>query len=217
MSIDVKKLLETAISNVEDSRPRNLQKSIGPSSLGGCSRKVWLQLQGQKPVNETERMAAWMGTAIHAAIAEGLKMDNLFDEPFLIEHPVERDGIIGNVDLFVKEYGAVVDWKSTKKSGVRYFPKDQQVWQVQVYGWMLTGMGYDVKTVSLCAIPRDGVLKDVVVHTEPYDEAKALEAIKWLEDIKATDEAPAPEMKAAQFCQSYCQFWTPDGSVCPGL
>lgn len=219
--MDVKKLLETAIRNVEDSRPRTLQVALGPSAAGGCERRAWLQLKGAPEVNVTEQMPAWMGSGIHALIAEGMEMENTFGDRYLIEHKVERDGLVGNCDLFDTQEGAVVDWKSTKKNGLRYFPKPQQIWQVQLYGWMLSGMGHTVNTVSLAAIPRDGVLGDVKIHTEPYDESVALEALEWLRRVQASEEMPEPidlsgkPMNEKNLCMAYCPFWSVDGSVCP--
>jgi hypothetical protein len=210
--MDVQKLFDMAVSNVENSKPRNHQKAIGPSALGGCKRRVWLQLQDAPKTNETERLPSWMGTAIHEVIAEGIKMDDPFGDRYLIEHRVEREGMFGSVDFFDPETGAVVDWKTIKKSGARYFPKEQQRWQVQVYGWMLAGQGHDVQTVSLVGIPRDGTSSDVVIHTEPYDETVALEALEWLEGVKGLEEAPDPEMPAKTFCAAYCDYF----GACPG-
>jgi hypothetical protein len=215
------KYLETAISNVENSRARNLQKEIGPSALGGCARQVWYQLQDTPKQQETESLATFMGTAIHKEIAEGLKIQDVFGDELLIEQAIERDGLKGNVDLFVKSTGEVIDWKSSKKSTFNSkrwpWPSEKNIWQVQVYGWMLTGMGYDVKTVTLVGIPRDGLLAETVEHSMPYDESIALKALDWLRGVQEASEAPAPEKRAALWCSKYCDYFTPDGSVCAGL
>ena len=71
--------------------------------------------------------------------------------------------------------------------------------------------------MSLVAIARDGDERDVKVHTEPYDESIALEALGWLATVKEAADAPAPE-KDASYCQHYCQFYDASGEMgCVGL
>lgn len=206
-----KETLINALTAVDKARPRSLQTAIGVSSLGGCRRKVWLQLQNTPETNPTSSLAAIMGTAIHAAIEKAFEgADNI-----LIEHRVELDGLPpATIDFFDEAAGEVVDWKTTKKSGLAYFPSTQQRWQVQVYGYLMAKSGFQVNRVSLVAIARDGDEDDVKVHTEPFDEAVALEALAWLEDVKNRTEAPAPEKDAASFCKKYCGFY---GSACTGI
>jgi hypothetical protein len=77
--------------------------------------------------------------------------------------------------------------------------------------------GHNVKRVSLVAIARDGDERDVKVHTEDYNEAMALEALSWLEAIKASDTAPEPE-REENYCQHYCKFYDASGQLgCVGL
>ncbi len=57
----------------------------------------------------------------------------------------------------------------------------------------------------------------VKVHTEDYDEAMALEALSWLEAIKASDTAPEPE-REENYCKFYCKFYDASGQLgCVGL
>ena len=122
-----------------------------------------------------------------------------------------------HVDLFVPSTGAVIDWKTSKVKNLSYFPSKQQRWQVQVYGYLLAKNGYDVKTVNLVAIARDGAEKDVKVHSEPYDESVALEALNWLAAVKASTTLPEPE-KDASFCKDYCQYYDATEQMgCGGL
>jgi RecB family exonuclease len=123
---------------------------------------------------------------------------------------VQRGEMMGHVDLFDKLQGAVVDYKTTTKKNVKYFPSKQQRWQVQVYGWLLSEE-HQVKTVNLVAICRDGDEDDIRVHSEPYSEEMALEALEWLAEVKARETAPPPE-KPARFCKHYCGFF---GGACP--
>lgn len=191
---------------------RSKQEAVGPSEVGGCRRKVWLKLQGQEKVNQnTLRLASVMGTAIHSHIEEAFRKQDPFGERYLLEIEVEAAGIMGHVDMYDIEKMEIIDWKTTKKSNLTYFPSKQQRWQVQMYGWLLEKNNKPVKNVTLVAIARDGDERDIVYHTEPYDEAIALEALKWLREVEQMTEAPAPE-KDVMFCKNYCAYYDPTGA-----
>jgi CRISPR/Cas system-associated exonuclease Cas4 (RecB family) len=215
---DPKELLLYVLHNKDASRSRSTQKQVGPSEIGGCRRKVWYRLQGQPETNENQsKLAAIMGTAIHAAIEEAIQHIDPESKEYLVETEVAYGDMKAHIDLFVPSTGAVIDWKTSKVKNLSYFPSKQQRWQVQVYGYLLSKNGYEVKTVNLVAIARDGAEKDVKVHTEAYDEAIALEAFEWLNQVKASDALPAPE-KDESFCKDYCQYFDPTEEMgCGGL
>ena len=213
--MDIKELLIKALHEKENKRGRSTQVQIGPSELGGCRRKVWYRLNGQPETNDNEvKLAAIMGTAIHAAIENALA-DN---QEVLLEKTVEFGGMKAHVDCFIPGTGDVVDWKTVKVKNLSYFPSEQQRWQVQVYGYLISKSGLGkVQNVNLVAIPRDGDERDILVHSEPYDEAIALEALNWLEAIRTTQEAPAPE-RHESYCKSYCKFYDASGEMgCVGI
>jgi CRISPR/Cas system-associated exonuclease Cas4 (RecB family) len=212
--IDPKELLLTALKAGDAKRSRSTQVQIGLSELGGCRRKVWYRLNDQPETNDGElKLAAIMGTAIHTEIEKALS-----DNPdVLLETEVEYNGMKAHIDCFVPGTGDVIDWKTSKVKNLGYFPTTQQRWQVQVYGYLLAKNGHKVERVSLVAIARDGDERDVKVHTEPYNEAMALEALGWLSAVKEAAEAPAPE-KDASYCQFYCKFYDASGQMgCVGL
>jgi len=191
---DPKELLLTALRAGDAKRSRSTQVQIGPSEVGGCRRKVWYRLNDQPETNDNElKLAAIMGTAIHAEIEKALA-----DNPdVLIETEVEYNGMKAHIDCFVPGTGDVIDWKTSKVRNLSYFPSLQQRW--------------------LVAIARDGDERDVKVHTEDYDESIALEALGWLAAVKEAAEAPAPE-KDASYCQHYCKFYDASGQMgCVGL
>lgn len=196
---------------------RSKQEQVGPSEIGGCRKKVWLKLQGQEKVNpNTLRLASIMGTAIHTYIQEAFHAQDPFGERFLLENEFNAAGIKGHVDMYDKVNQEVVDWKTTKKSNLTYFPSKQQRWQVQLYGYLISESGLPVKNVTLVALARDGDERDIVYHTEPYDAEVAAEAIDWLIDVRNRTEAPAPE-KDAFFCKHYCGYYDPTNTVgCSG-
>jgi CRISPR/Cas system-associated exonuclease Cas4 (RecB family) len=219
--IDLQSVVTKSLTAYDGSRDRSQQVEIGPSSIGGCSRRVWHDLKRTPKVNETEKLAAILGTFIHAGMEEAIKREDPFGDNFLIEIEVSHDGLKGHCDLFVKDEGLVVDWKSIKKSGLRYFGSQQQRYQIHVYGWLLEKNGYEVKEVSLVGIPRDGKMEEIKIFREPYDRALAEEGLAWLENIKQLVEnnspAPAPE-KFAKFCADYCPYFDRTGEIgCPSM
>ncbi len=205
-----KETLIKALVAQDDARPRSQQKTVGVSSLGDCRRKVWHILNGDKGTNTTSRLPAILGTAIHATIEAAMANDKV-----LIEHRVEIDGYPpATIDYFDTETGEVVDWKTIKMSGRDYFVSQQKRWQIQVYGYLLNKSGYEVKTVTLVGIPRDGTEDDIIVYSEPYDPAVAEQAFAWLKAVQDQVEPPAPERDAVSFCRKYCQFY---GTLCSGI
>ena len=213
--MDIKEKLIKALHDKENNRPRSTQVQIGPSELGGCRRKVWYRLNDQPETNDAElKLAAIMGTAIHSAIESAFAGDN----SIVLEQTVEFNGMKAHVDAFVPETGDVIDWKTVKAKNLSYFPSQQQRWQVQVYGYLIDKAGKGKpRTVNLVAIPRDGDERDIKVHSEPYDESIALEALSWLEAIKESAEAPAPE-RDESYCKFYCKYFDASGEMgCVGL
>ena len=215
---DPKELLLHVLHSKDASRDRSQQTEVGPSEIGGCRRKVWYRLNAQPETNENQsKLAAIMGTAIHAAIEEAIGAIDPEGKEYLVETEVAFGDMKAHVDLFVPSTGAVIDWKTSKIKNMSYFPSNQQRWQVQVYGYLLSKNGYEVKTVNLVAIARDGNEKDVKVHTEPYDEVMALAALSWLANVKASTTLPEPE-KDQSFCKDYCQYYDATEQMgCGGL
>jgi len=155
-----------------------------------------------------------MGTAIHGAIESALKNN----KDVVLEAEVEHDGMKAHVDCYLPDTGDVVDWKTVKAKNLSYFPSQQQRWQVQTYGYLIeqSGLG-KVHNVHLVAIPRDGDERDIKVHSEPYDESVALEALSWLAAVKESADAPAPE-KDESYCKFYCKYYDASGEMgCVGL
>jgi hypothetical protein len=218
--IDLQGMLIKSLEAFDSQRDRSQQVEVGPSSIGGCRRQVYHILKQSPKVNsDTESLASILGTFIHSGIAEAIKREDPFGDNFIIEQEVTFGNLKGHVDLFIKDLGMVVDWKTTKKTSLRYFPKLQQRMQVQVYGYLLAQNGHEVKNVALVAIPRDGIMTEIRAHVEAYDEALALEGLAWLNDLRAlvTLNGPAPEpTERLNFCAAYCDFYDPTGEVgCP--
>lgn len=205
-----------AITSTSKGSARSNQVSIGPSEIGGCRRRTWNRLNGIQETNpNTLGLAAIMGSAIHDYIQKAFSAQDPFGERYLLESAFEFGELKGHIDMYDKEKAEVIDWKTTKKTGLAYFPSRQQRWQVQLYGYLVEQNNLPIQTVTLVAIPRDGDERDIMFHSEPYDRAVALEALEWLGAIKHSTEPPAPEMDAS-FCKHYCPYYDATGLVgCP--
>jgi len=217
--VNPKELLLTVLHEKDANKSRSKQTQVGPSEIGGCRRKVWYRLNDQPETNfQLKKLAAIMGTAIHSEIEKAIEAIDPNGEKYWVETEVEFNGIKAHIDLFIPETGSVVDWKTVKVKNLSYFPSAQQRWQVQVYGYLLEQSGKaKVKDVNLVAIARDGDEDNVRIHTEPYDEDIALEALEWLTEVKRMETAPEPE-KDSNFCKSYCQYYDESGMMgCTGL
>ena len=213
--IDPKQLLLDALKSKDASKSRSTQVQIGPSELGGCRRKVWYRLNNQPETNTSElKLAAIMGTAIHTEIEKALS-DN---KDVVLESEVEYNGMKAHIDCWIPSTGDVIDWKTVKKQNLSYFPTQQQRWQVQVYGYLIDKSGTGKpRNVSLVAIARDGDERDVKVHTEPYNESMALDALNWLEGVKASVTIPEPE-RDESFCKHYCKYYDATDDIgCVGI
>lgn len=215
---EIAKMLVGSLSAHDSQRDRSTQKEVGPSSIGDCKRRVWSFLTDQPKVNETDSLAAIMGTFIHAGIAEAIKREDPFGDNFMIEQEFSVEGLKGHVDLYIKDRAQVVDWKTTKVKSLRYFPSKQQRMQVQVYGYLIEENGLPVENVTLVALARDGSSQDVREHTEPYNREMALEGLAWLKDVQemARDGVIPDGEKDLFFCQSFCQYYDATGvNGCP--
>jgi len=218
--MDIQKMLSGALTAHDNQKDRSLQVEIGPSQIGDCRRRVYHQIIGTPKLNQTESLAAILGTFIHAGVAEAIKREDPFKDNFLIEQEFEFDGLKGHCDLYIKDERHVVDWKTTKVKSLRFFPSEQQKMQVQLYGWLLSNNGYEVDKVSLVAIARDGAFSDIKVHTEAFDPEIAQRGLQWLAEVKQNAIEllpPAPE-KYVQFCAPYCSYYDPTGATgCPSI
>jgi CRISPR/Cas system-associated exonuclease Cas4 (RecB family) len=216
---DPKELLIEVLRAKDAGRARSKQTQVGPSELGGCRRKVWYRINGREATNNNElKLAAIMGTAIHAEIEKSISVLDPKGEKYLVETEVEYNGMKAHIDLYIPETGDVIDWKTVKVKNLSYFPTQQQRWQVQVYGYLLDKSGKGKpRTVNLVAIARDGDERDVKVHSEPYDPKMAEEALNWLAAIKESAVAPEPE-RDQSYCRFYCKYFDESGKVgCTGI
>ena len=205
----IKETLVKRLTEQDNQRSRSTQVNVGPSEIGGCSRRLWYKLNGYTRTNDnTLRLPAIMGTAIHTMI------EAVFADTAGFETEVElSDGTItGHVDLIDVHNKIIWDWKTITKSGIGYFGSGQQIDQIMIYGYLANLNGYEIEQVGLVGIPRDGNEDDIVEVVYAYDEARAREAVQKLDNIKSMFEPPRQE-KDASFCVRFCDYY----GLCEGI
>ena len=175
-------VVKTLVAN-DNARARSQQVAIGPSAVGGCQRRLWHDIAETQPTNVGDKLGAILGTFIHTGIEEAIRREDPFGVQYQLEIAVEYNGMPGHVDCYDTINQTVIDWKTIKKGSGRYFGRSnrQQIWQIHLYGYLLTQNGYTVKDVALVGIPRDGKMTDILVHIEPYSQQIALQALEHLE------------------------------------
>jgi hypothetical protein len=183
--------MRDALQRHENSRPRSVQKTLGPSELGTpCDRQVALKLAG---VQRHERGLPWApmcGTAVHGLMEEVLRAENerLGRERWIIEQQVQLDDeLSGHGDAYDTDWGMVVDWKYTgttarRKASRRTVPNHELVSpdyriQAHLYGLGHRNAGRDVRYVRLVLLARSHDYAESVEWTEPYDERIAVDAM----------------------------------------
>lgn len=175
-------IIEDAIVNA----PRSLQTTIGPSELGtSCDRCLIHKLAG----TPERRDVAWLpfvGTAMHATLEDVvLRHEFASVAPrFLTEHrrmvgTVGGQEITGSTDVFDVASGTVVDYKlvgpttitAARSQGATLLYQRQ----AQLYGKGWQDAGYQVRSVAIWFLPRNGVsLSAGYVWQAPYDRDVAL-------------------------------------------
>lgn len=214
--------LQAVIANAGIYSPRSKQISIGPSELGHeCTRRMAYKLLDWEKPNVTSggSWAAQVGTAIHAYLADVFSKV----EGFEVEQRVTiRSGLGGTVDLFDTARGIVLDWKTTGASTLEKYKREgatqQQIVQVQLYGYGKAQQGATVNKVALAFLPTGGSLADMFLVMHDYDESIALAALERLDTVHAllaaVDVERSPSMweqipmKADRLC-NWCPYFKP--------
>ncbi len=218
MAFDIAKI----ITDAGTWTPRSKQVSIGPSEIGhDCLRRLAYKLIDIPKVNEGSNgnWSAQVGTAIHAHLADIFAKV----EGFQVEQKVQiRSGLSGTVDLYDEVRGIVMDWKTTGASGLKERRSsgatDQQIIQVQLYGYGLAQQGAVVNQVALIYLPTSGSIDDMHIELYDYNEQMALAALERLDNLYALltsiDVEQFPSMWAvvpkvsSRLC-NYCPYFQP--------
>lgn len=226
--------LTNIITEASRYTPRSQQVYIGPSEVGQeCVRRLAYKLLDWEKANESGggSWAANVGTAIHSFLED---IFSKFPEKYEVEQRVQiRANLSGTVDLFDKEKGYVLDWKTTSPAGVKAKRSEgatsQQVTQVQLYGYGKAQQGVQVNKVGLIFLPTGGQITDMHIELYDYDENAALSALARLDsvyellstiDVEENPQMwpliPATPSRMCMYCPYYRPFSTDLSIACNG-
>lgn len=212
-ALDVSGVLAAARGLVEDgisNQPRSLQRWIGPSELGNpCDHCLAARLSDWEQVGDKAPWLPWVGTQVHAGIADAIERHNKRDVKqgvrprFHVEqrvtvgdvggHPVS-----GSTDLFDALTGTVIDWKIVGETKLREVKSKQSpgaTYQAQahLYGRGWANKGYAVNHVAIAFLPRNSVtgFSSGLIWHEPYDESLAVATLARADRIARNLEMTA--------------------------
>lgn len=225
------RLLQDHIRQADARKPRSMQREIGPSGVGvTCDRRLAYSMLEWDQVNtDTDPLAAIIGTAVHAWLADAFA--NI--PGFIVEQRLTvRQGLNGSADLFYTPLGAVLDWKVVGHTAWKRYrnegPSQQYKVQTQLYGRGFANLGYPVRKVGCVFICRTGKLNDIFVWLDDYKpdvvDAAFARQDTILELVATLDVERYPERWAlVPTTDSHCSFcpWFAPGSTdlsrgCPG-
>lgn len=233
------------LGDLDDSRPRSRQTTLGPSELGTpCQRQLAMKLAGV-PRQLPDARPAWapmQGTAMHVLMEEALRFHNtqLGRDRWIVEELLQIDHeISGHGDAYDLDHQMVVDWKyagvttlrKAKRSTIPNHELVSQDYRVQahLYGYGHARAGRPVQWVRLVLLARSHSYDDSTEWTEPYRPEIAIWALDRYyatQDLVnnlnlATNPAlwaavPATPGASCDWCPFRRQGGEADGTGCPG-
>ena len=218
---DVLADLKAVVRGHESSRPRSLQRSIGPSEAGAqCGRRLAYRMLGVEPVNtDSDPWAAIVGTAVHEWLDTAFADENarLGWDRWETSVKVRLGSYMGGtIDLYDHLTKTVIDHKvvgaTTMRAAKKGTVSEQYRVQAHLYATGLKIDGYDVEHVAIAYWSRPGLLRDAVWWTEPYDEdivERTLARLDALKDVTAAGTAILPMIPTADVSCGYCPFYLP--------
>lgn len=185
---DLQAILEHAIANDE----RTLQTELGPSELGTDCDRCLIHMLAGTPADEGAPWLPTIGRAVHewaeVALIRHLMTtgsDRYLPEGRVAVGQLRGVDITGSSDVLDIHTGTVVDYKLVgtttlkKVKAAKGHPGLTYARQANLYGrgWALAG--YDVRSVAVWFLPRNGFrISDGHVWQTPYDEQVALDALE---------------------------------------
>lgn len=172
---------------------RSAQTTLGPSEIGSpCDRQIAMKLLGVPAVNPQESWAPFVGTAVHASLAEMFEWANGANSGrFAVEMPLTFGSATvprGTGDLLDRVLFMFLDHKLMGKYSLKKLieqgPSETYRVQLHTYGYGAELAGEKVKEIALVGWPREeSSLANLYVHVEPYDRQVALDAIARVERL----------------------------------
>lgn len=157
---------------------RSAQATMGPSEMGSpCSRRLALSLMRQPPCNPGgDNWASFVGTCIHAGLAEMFMWADANTGRFAVETPLEFDSawvpkgtgdLLDRTLMMFLDHKAMGKWSRNKLKSQG--PSQLYRTQIHVYAHGARKRGEKVEHVAIIGWPRDeATLDDLYVWTEPY-------------------------------------------------
>lgn len=212
-------------------QPRGKQRMIGPSEIGQpCSRRLGYRLaQVEKTQREDVKWKPFVGTALHEQVGNiiakheisrfGDGSDTTVEPRWHVEErvtvgTVNDVEITGSCDLFDAHHGVVFDWKFVGDTALHKYktqgPGQQYQWQAHLYGQGWVNAGYDVRSVAVIFMTRDGDFGDRIVWAEPFDPQIAVKALDRLAgvDTLLTELGNEAALELLDTAENYCK-WCP--------
>lgn len=236
--IGLKEDLTEVIRWANNHAGRSQQVALGCSEVGQeCDLRLAYRMANMPSVhNGGDPWPAIVGTSIHAWMERAINDFQAVNgtSRWLTELEVYPNALVaGHTDLYDTETGTVLDHKFPSPDNFKKMktdgPSAQYITQVQLYGLGHENAGRPVNRVGIVALGRQGWLKDLWVHTVPYDREHALAAVKRIYDLGARMiELGLPESGAWQEIErsptrlcSWCPMWNRNETVpsvkgCPG-
>lgn len=195
-----KELLDT-IEHAAANKPRNLQRSIGPSGIGNpCNRCLGYAL-AEVPQRPGE--SQWLqlqGTAMHTELEHIFKAREAVDpgrwmtEQRLLVGAILGKDLSGSADLFDRYYGRSIDWKlvgdTTLGKARKGTAAETYIKQGHTYGKGHEDAGRHVRTIVIAFLPRNArSIHEAVFKSFPYDRSVAEASLKRANDIAYLGEA----------------------------
>lgn len=135
---------DLALALVEERAERAVPSA---SVLTGCVRRFELERRVDYAVDPRKRLAAYVGTAIHASLADNpyrphrvrcevstsatVKLGDDLPEPY------REVTLTGTTDYYDEDAGLLRDWKTKAYLPAGFTPTPAHIFQVNVYHWLL--------------------------------------------------------------------------------
>lgn len=239
-------LMRDVLADLDASRPRSQQTTLGPSELGTpCQRQLAYKLAGA-PRQLPDARPPWapmQGTAIHVLMDEALRAHNaaLGRQRWVTEERLHIDTeISGSGDAYDTDHDMVVDWKYVGTTALRELRRrnipnhelvkpDYRV-QAHLYGYGHERAGRTPRWVRLVFLSRSHDYDASAEWTERYDPAVAIAALDRYyatQDLIATlplatnpalwaAVPAAPGDKTCDWCPFRRSGGPADATGCPG-
>ena len=134
-------------------KDRDRTEGIHVTDLIGCLRRAYWYKTNPLPEYPYRRLTMTIGTLTHAVLEQAPS-----EVDIITEMPLGWEGIFGTCDAYYNN-GRVVDYKTTRWLKILNLPYGEHALQVNVYGFLLKKMGYDVTSLAIQYIDMSGPTK----------------------------------------------------------